>query len=141
LNAYVALGGFDLISRRALRKSWYGLGARVNRLVNFLFTILMILLGYWIFQSTALVGYPAWLLTLGVVTFLFYGFDKTQSKRKGWRVSEKTLHTLALAGGFVGGWVGMFWFRHKTQKGIFYLILLLSTLLHFYLISNGYFVN
>ncbi len=110
----------------------------MNRLINILFTILMIALGLWLFQAMALPVYLAWLLTLSIITFLTYGFDKAQSKRKGWRVSEMTLHLLALAGGFMGGWLGMFWFRHKTKHGIFKVILFGSTVLHLYLINAGY---
>lgn len=113
----------------------------MNRLINLLFTIIMIALGVWLFQNTNLPLYPAWLLALSVVTFFTYGFDKGQSKRKGWRVSERTLHGLALAGGFAGGWVGMLWFRHKTQHLSFILVLLASTLLHLYLIGTGWFAN
>lgn len=105
------------------------------RLLNILFTILMIALGVLLFQATALPLYPAWLLTLSIVTFLSYGFDKFQSKRGGWRISELTLHGLALAGGWVGGWVGMFWFRHKTRHTVFKVVLLVSTGLHLYLLS------
>jgi len=110
----------------------------MSRLINFLFLILMLALGYWLFQTTSLPVYPAWVLTLSVITFFTYGFDKGQSKRKGWRVSERTLHALALAGGFPGGWVGLLWFRHKTQHPSFLLILALSTLLHLYLINAGW---
>lgn len=108
------------------------------RILNLFFPVLMLALGYWLFQTTNLPLYPAWVLTLSVITFFTYGFDKGQSKRKGWRVSERTLHALALAGGFPGGWVGMLWFRHKTQHLSFFLILALSTLLHLYLINAGW---
>jgi len=108
------------------------------RLINILFTILMLALGLWLFQATTLPTYPAWLLTLSIITFLTYGFDKAQSKRKGWRVSEMTLHILAVAGGFLGGWLGMFWFRHKTRHGFFKVILFASTALHLYLLNSAY---
>ncbi len=111
----------------------------MSRLINILFAVLMLVLGLWLFQATALPGYPAWLLTLSIITFVTYGFDKAQSKRKGWRVSEMTLHGLALAGGFVGGWLGMFWFHHKTLHGFFRVVLFLSTVLHLYLMNAGYF--
>ena len=68
-----------------------------------------------------------WLLAAGVITFACYGFDKARSKGKGRRIPEWTLHGLALAGGVFGGWLGMFLFRHKTQKPVFRLLLLVAT--------------
>lgn len=73
--------------------------------------------------------YAAWLSATGLATFVLYGVDKMQAKRGGWRCPEVLLHTLALIGGFIGGWAGMFLFRHKTQHPEFKLILALATLL------------
>jgi len=70
-----------------------------------------------------------WIAFWSVVTFCAYGWDKLQAKRDAWRVPEKTLHALALVGGFVGGWVGMFLFRHKTRKPVFKVILAASTVI------------
>lgn len=78
--------------------------------------------------------YLIWMLIVNVVTFGFYGYDKMQSKRDGWRVSEQTLHLFALSGGFLGGWLGMYGFRHKTLHVSFKAVLVLSTLLHIGLI-------
>jgi uncharacterized membrane protein YsdA (DUF1294 family) len=74
--------------------------------------------------------YPLWLIVLSLITFILYGIDKAQSVRKGWRIPEAFLHLLALAGGFPGGWTGRAIFHHKTQKGFFTFVLLLSTFLH-----------
>jgi uncharacterized membrane protein YsdA (DUF1294 family) len=74
--------------------------------------------------------YLVWLATLSVVTFVWYGFDKGQSKRGGLRVPEIVLQLLTLAGGFPGGWLGMLVFQHKTRHSSFVIILVLSTLLH-----------
>ena len=80
--------------------------------------------------------YLVWLVTLSVVTFIWYGFDKGQSKRGGLRVPEIVLQLLAVAGGFPGGWLGMIVFRHKTRHGSFIVVLVLSTLLHLGLAST-----
>ena len=47
------------------------------------------------------------------------GFDKYEAKKGNWRVSEKTLFTLVVLGGSIGGILGMFTFRHKTKKWYF----------------------
>ena len=74
--------------------------------------------------------YLIWLAIASGITFLLYGFDKAQSKKGGWRVPEVVLNGLALAGGFPGGWVGRSMFRHKTKKGIFVFVLVVSTAIH-----------
>ena len=74
--------------------------------------------------------YSIWLAIASGITFLLYGFDKTQSKNGGWRVPEVILHGLALAGGFPGGWAGRSIFRHKTKKGIFVFVLAVNTAIH-----------
>jgi uncharacterized membrane protein YsdA (DUF1294 family) len=68
--------------------------------------------------------------TLTLVTLLVYGFDKLQAKRAARRVPERSLHALALLGGFAGAWLGMRIFRHKTQKPVFALVMLAATLVH-----------
>ena len=72
---------------------------------------------------------PVWWLLAGGVTFAYYGYDKAQARRGGWRVPEIILHLLALAGGFVGGWAGMAFFRHKTREPAFKVVLGLATVL------------
>ncbi len=74
--------------------------------------------------------YGGWFVSINALTFGLYGFDKSQAQRNGRRTPEIVLHTVALLGGFLGGWLGRWMFRHKTRKGIFTLILALSTLLH-----------
>jgi len=74
--------------------------------------------------------YLIWLTVSSVITFLLYGFDKAQAKNSGRRVREIVLHGFALLGGFPGGWAGRSMFRHKTKKGIFMFILIVSTMIH-----------
>jgi len=83
--------------------------------------------------------YLIWLSAVSIITFFFYGYDKLQAKRNGWRVPEKYLHWLALSGGFAGGWLGRSVFRHKTRKRIFLLILIISTIIHLVLAGWLYF--
>ena len=60
-----------------------------------------------------------YLLVVNVITFLMIGYDKHEAKKGNWRVSEKTLFTLVVLGGSIGGIIGMFTFRHKTKKWYF----------------------
>lgn len=75
---------------------------------------------------TLLLAYGA----LTLATLLTYGFDKRRAQRGGRRVPERTLHALALLGGFAGAFLGMRFFRHKTKKPLFLVVLLLAALLH-----------
>ena len=100
-----------------------------------------IILGIVVFAAmmllTELNWYIDWLVAWSISLFILYGIDKGQAKRGGWRVPEAMLHGLALIGGFIGGWLGMFIFRHKTQKPVFKVVLAIATLIGivlFYLI-------
>ena len=53
---------------------------------------------------------------INVIGFLAMFVDKSKAKRGSWRIPEKTLITIALIGGSIGGIIGMYVFRHKTQK-------------------------
>jgi uncharacterized membrane protein YsdA (DUF1294 family) len=92
-----------------------------------------------IFQNV-LPPYISWLLVWSVVTFALYGYDKMEAKLGGGRVPEIVLHGAALAGGFPGGWLGMFAFNHKRRKPLFWAVLSAATVLHG-LIFYGFFVR
>lgn len=49
-------------------------------------------------------------------TFMAYGLDKSAARRKKYRTPEKTLHLLALIGGWPGATVAQSVFRHKSKK-------------------------
>lgn len=59
------------------------------------------------------------LVSINLVTFLMYGYDKRKAKYGGWRVSEAMLHMFALIGGTIGAVAGQKYFRHKTKKQSF----------------------
>ena len=61
-----------------------------------------------------------WLAAFNAATFLVFGFDKWKAQRsRPWRVSEFTLVMLGALGGWLGGFIGMIVFRHKTAKWTF----------------------
>lgn len=70
---------------------------------------------------------------LSIITFVVYGFDKLAARRGGQRVRERTLHLLALCGGWPGALAGQRLFRHKTRNRTFqvdfWLIVLLNSAL------------
>lgn len=58
----------------------------------------------------------AYLIIINIIGVLIMYVDKRKAKYGRWRIPEKTLLTVALLGGTVGTLIGMYWFRHKTQK-------------------------
>ena len=70
--------------------------------------------------------YVAWLAAWSVVTFTAYAIDKAQARRGGWRIPEVVLHGLAIAGGAIGGWLGLLALRHKTRHPVFPLVLAIA---------------
>jgi uncharacterized membrane protein YsdA (DUF1294 family) len=60
----------------------------------------------------------AWglVLVVNLLALAVYGFDKWRSRGQGRRVPERTLLWLLFLCGWVGAWLAMSWFRHKTQK-------------------------
>ena len=75
-----------------------------------------------------LIGYAVVVFVMSLITFCTYGFDKYRAKRERRRVPEKTLHLMALLGGWPGAWLGQKAFRHKTQKASFRLVFWLSVI-------------
>ncbi|MCB1057805.1 MAG: cold shock and DUF1294 domain-containing protein [Acidobacteria bacterium] len=69
-------------------------------------------------------------LALSAFTFAAYALDKRAAKTGDWRISENTLHLLALAGGWPGAQIAQGLLRHKTQKqpfrGIFWATVVLN---------------
>lgn len=62
---------------------------------------------------------------------LFYMFlDKQKAKAHKYRIPEMFLLGLALAGGSIGGFIGMRLFRHKTRKWYFHFVFWLSLIVH-----------
>jgi len=60
-----------------------------------------------------------YLLAVNLALFILMGADKRAAKLQAWRVPEKTLFTVALIGGAIGGTLGMYAFRHKTKHWYF----------------------
>lgn len=80
-------------------------------------------------------------LTMSVVTFVAYGFDKFRAKRNGRRVPENTLHILAFLGGWPGALLGQKFFRHKTQKTSFRIVFWISVVCSLLLFAGGLYLT
>jgi uncharacterized membrane protein YsdA (DUF1294 family)/cold shock CspA family protein len=71
----------------------------------------------------------AWFL-VNVATYVLYVVDKSAAERGRWRVSEKTLHLLALAGGWPAAAIAQQRLRHKTNKAEFRFVFWLTVIVN-----------
>lgn len=67
-------------------------------------------------MKAILIGY---FIMINLALLFMMKIDKTRAKSNQYRISEKTLWILALAGGAIGGTLGMQLFRHKTKHMVF----------------------
>lgn len=58
-------------------------------------------------------------ILINLCTFLVMGYDKSQARKRGRRVPERTLFILSVMGGALGGIAGMYVWRHKTKHPSF----------------------
>lgn len=90
--------------------------------------VFMLIAGY------ALGHPPRWLLALyplaSLVTFIVYAVDKSAAQAGAWRVSERTLHLLALVGGWPGALVAHQVLRHKSAKAAFLAVFWVTVVLN-----------
>ncbi len=109
-------------------------------------TILLLVAGSWFLGAGSLLAaslftdsysaglwaeiYLAAVTVLSVATFVAFGWDKWKAGRDGQRIPEKTLHLLAVFGGWPGAVLGQQLFRHKTVKPVFRTILFGIMTLH-----------
>jgi uncharacterized membrane protein YsdA (DUF1294 family) len=63
-----------------------------------------------------------------VLTYIVYAIDKTAARQNRSRVPERTLHLMALCGGWPGALLAQQRLRHKTQKLRFQLVFWLTGL-------------
>lgn len=72
----------------------------------------------WLLQLHILL---AWWLAINLAAFITFGFDKVIAGSSHTRVPEIVLLALTFGGGFIGAFLGMQFFHHKTIKSSFQL--------------------
>ena len=80
-------------------------------------------------------------IAVNVFLFVVMGIDKYKAKRHLWRVPESFLFFVAFLGGSIGGFLGMFCFRHKIRKYYFYILYLIFLIMHLYFLYKIIFSN
>jgi uncharacterized membrane protein YsdA (DUF1294 family) len=61
----------------------------------------------------------SYLLMINIFTMYTFFLDKSKAKNKKWRIKERTLFLLSIAGGSLGAIIGMKLFKHKTKHWYF----------------------
>ncbi len=82
-----------------------------------------------------------YLITINIIGFLSMYIDKQKAKKGQWRTPEKTLLLIAVMGGSIGSLIGMYTFRHKTQKarfsvGIPMILIIQITLIIYFIVKS-----
>lgn len=62
-----------------------------------------------------------YLLIVNFFGFCLMGIDKFKAYKQRYRISENSLFCVALIGGSIGSYIGMYFFHHKTKHKRFYI--------------------
>ena len=81
-----------------------------------------------------------YLILINAIGLLLMLADKSKAKKGSYRIPEKVLLGFCFLGGSLGGTLGMYLFRHKTQKPAFAMgfpaTLCLHILIFFYILHK-----
>lgn len=77
-----------------------------------------------------------YLIGMNLAGLFLMGLDKRRARRHMWRIPEKTLFLVSLAGGSAGALCGMYMFRHKTKH--WYFVIGFPAILLFQIILGGW---
>lgn len=80
-------------------------------------------------------------LALNLLLFWIYWQDKHAARNGAWRTEEKTLHTLALLGGWPAAWLAQRVLRHKSSKPRFQQAYWMTVLCHWTLLLGWLWVS
>ncbi|TXT56814.1 MAG: conserved membrane protein of unknown function [Candidatus Thorarchaeota archaeon] len=67
-----------------------------------------------------------YIVAIQLVAFGTMWWDKRKASKREWRTAEATLLLFGFLGGAIGLLLGMFHFRHKTQKRNFQILAILG---------------
>ncbi len=73
---------------------------------------------------------------INIISFIYFYIDKRRAINHKYRISEKSLYTLMLLGGFIGSFTAMQLFCHKTKKVSFTVLLIISLLIHSFIVMK-----
>lgn len=74
--------------------------------------------------------YLGLIILMSIITFILYAIDKKRAIKNKWRIKEATLLLSSFLLGSIGGLIGMYGLRHKTQHWYFVVVNFLSLIIH-----------
>ena len=74
--------------------------------------------------------FEVYFAAINLLTFTLWGIDKVKATARQWRIPEKMLYLLIIAGGGMGALSGMLLFRHKTRKPLFRIAAMVSVFVY-----------
>src|SRR5436305_9466452 len=87
-------------------------------------------------MKIVVVLYLILVVVMSLASFVAYWLDKRRAAKERRRIPERTLHLMALLGGWPGALMGQRQFRHKTQKLSFRIVFWLTVLLHVGIVAS-----
>ncbi len=60
-----------------------------------------------------------YLIVINIIGIIIMASDKSKAKHHAFRIPERVLFFVAIIGGSIGTWAGMYLFRHKTKHWCF----------------------
>lgn len=70
-----------------------------------------------------------YMVGMNLAAFCLYGIDKSKAIHHRWRIRESVLIGISFLGGALGACLGMSFFRHKTKKPKFRILVPFSLVL------------
>lgn len=67
---------------------------------------------------------------MGIVSFFIYYQDKVKAQNNQWRISENTLHTIDVLGGWIGATFAHKLLNHKATKADFRVVFYITVALN-----------
>jgi len=87
----------------------------------------------WLSQEPTVWITAIYLILINVLALMIMWWDKRRARNDGWRVSEVTLLGIGFIGGAIGLIIGMFLFRHKTEKKLFQVITIIGLVISLFI--------
>ena len=81
-------------------------------------------------EQIVIQAFLIYLLMINLIGYVTMGLDKQKAIKKQYRIPERTLLMIAIAGGGIGSCWGMLAFRHKTKHRKFVTILPITALIY-----------
>ena len=75
-------------------------------------------------------------ILMSFITAIFYKIDKSKAKKGKWRTKEKTLLLLPWLLGGIGGFIGIYVIRHKTNHWYFVLNNFIALVIQFAIFAS-----